>query len=117
MTYTITNTTSGADLGAYEGDTPLDAYRNHLRTAGYRTAEDAASVGYAWDEIPDDLSVEEHHGFEADVLHGKYIVRDPDGGIWWPSDEAAQEIETHENPNERAIEICRAEPMRGEWQQ
>lgn len=56
--YTITNTTSGADIGTYEGETALDAYRAMMADAGYRTQAEAESAGYSLDAIPADVDVE-----------------------------------------------------------
>lgn len=46
---------------------------------------------------------------------GGWIVSDPDGGVWHPSDEAAGVIEAAASPASAAIQICIAEPMRGKW--
>jgi hypothetical protein len=44
-------------------------------------------------------------------------VIDEDGGIWWPSEEAQEEIEASENPELAAMLICEYQPMRGRWAQ
>lgn len=53
----------------------------------------------------------------TDTLHGTTVVRDPEGGVWWPSDEAQDEIAAAADPQAKAVEICEREPMRGEWRQ
>lgn len=51
----------------------------------------------------------------AQVNDGIWTVVDPDGGIWWPSDEAAEEIAASADPESTAIRIATDEPMRGTW--
>lgn len=53
----------------------------------------------------------------ADIIDEKIVVRDSDGGVWWPAAEATAEIDLANDPRAKAIEICDAEPMRGEWRQ
>ncbi len=45
------------------------------------------------------------------------VVKDESDGIsvWTPHDETQIEIQQHDNPETRAIEICEKEPMRGNW--
>ena len=45
------------------------------------------------------------------------VVVDTEGGVWWPREEAAAEIEAAEDPAQAAIEMCQAAPMRGVWKQ
>ena len=52
--------------------------------------------------------------YAVDGARGWSVV-DPDGGQWWPSDEAAAEIAAAGNPSARARRICDTEPMRGSW--
>ena len=52
---------------------------------------------------------------EAVEGNGTYGVRATAGGVWWPSEEAAEEIEAADNPAETALRICRDQPMRGKW--
>lgn len=52
---------------------------------------------------------------QTKTLHDTITVVDPDGGIWWPSDEARTDIERSTNPAETALRICREQPMRGVW--
>jgi len=42
-------------------------------------------------------------------------VKDTEGGVWRPSEEARAEIEAAEDPERRAVEICEFQPMRGTW--
>lgn len=58
-TFAVSNTTSGADLGTFEGANPLAAYQAMMRDAGYCDAEHAATAGLLWDEIPTDIAVRE----------------------------------------------------------
>ena len=46
-----------------------------------------------------------------------WYVDDTEGGRWFPSDDAEQEIETSDNPEMTAKRICDEEPMRGTWKQ
>lgn len=52
---------------------------------------------------------------QADYTDGTYVVRDTDGGVWWPSDEALAEIQAADDPEAKAVEICDQQPMRGHW--
>lgn len=47
-------------------------------------------------------------------VHGWHVT-DAQGGTWWPSDEAAQEIQAASDPAQAALLICRTQPMRGTW--
>lgn len=51
----------------------------------------------------------------VELAHDVHTVRDPDGGVWWPSEEAAAEIAASDDPGATAIRMCTTEPMRGEW--
>lgn len=44
-------------------------------------------------------------------------VRDSIDGIsvWWPREDAQQEIQAAKNPEKAAIEICQFKPSRGDW--
>jgi len=44
-------------------------------------------------------------------------VEDVAGGVWWPNEEAASEIEASADPSAAALRICREQPMRGRWSQ
>lgn len=55
--------------------------------------------------------------FKAEEINGEWTVLDTDGGRWWPSDEAAEEISASDRPDVAALRICADEPMRGEWVQ
>lgn len=58
-------------------------------------------------EVESDLSVA--------VVSDTRVVRDANGGVWWPSDEASEAIEGAADPEAEALRICREEPMRGVW--
>lgn len=49
--------------------------------------------------------------------NGILMVEDSDGGAWIPSDEAQNDINSADDCDARAIEICATEPMRGTWKQ
>ena len=53
----------------------------------------------------------------TDNLNGIIIVRDSDGGIWWPSDEVRAEIEASPDPEVTALMIAEDHPTRGTWKQ
>ena len=42
-------------------------------------------------------------------------VEDTEGGVWWPNDEAQQEIQSTGDPKSAAITMCAETPMLGEW--
>ena len=59
---------------------------------------------------------------KTDTLNGlagqdTIVVRDTEGGIWWPNEDALAEINASDDPEVSAIEICENEPMRGVWKQ
>lgn len=51
----------------------------------------------------------------AEQLTYGWTVLDPEGGRWWPSEEAAAEIEAAADPAAEAVRIATQEPMRGTW--
>jgi hypothetical protein len=51
----------------------------------------------------------------AERLTDGITVLCAEGGRWWPSDEAAAEIEAADDPAAAALAICDAEPGRGVW--
>ena len=51
----------------------------------------------------------------AEIRHNTWTVNDSDGGVWWPSDEASEEIDAAVDPAAKAVAVCDAAPMRGEW--
>lgn len=51
----------------------------------------------------------------AEMTDDTMTVRDEDGGRWWPSDEALDEINASDDPEAAALRICEKEPMRGVW--
>lgn len=53
----------------------------------------------------------------VDTLQNTPVVRDSEGGVWWPSEEALDEIRASSDPEVTAIRICTQEPMRGTWKQ
>lgn len=61
------------------------------------------------------MSTNDNSTLTSIELYGIICVEDTDGGVWWPSDEAIDEINAADDPGARAIEICVAEPMRGTW--
>ena len=50
-------------------------------------------------------------------MDDRLVVVDTEGGVWWPSEDAAAEIEAAEAPAQAAVEMCQAAPMRGVWKQ
>lgn len=42
-------------------------------------------------------------------------VRDTDGGVWHPNEDTKVEIEHADDPEAKAIQICKTQPMRGAW--
>jgi hypothetical protein len=46
---------------------------------------------------------------------GVWHVTDSCGGVWWPSDEAADEIYDANDPASVILEMCKTDPSRGEW--
>ena len=52
-----------------------------------------------------------------DTLHDTIVVRDSEGGVWWPSDEARAEIEASPDPEATALMIAEDHPTRGAWKQ
>lgn len=58
---------------------------------------------------------EEPDGLAATELHETMCVRDDSEQVWWPSDEAAEEIDASGDREATALRICREQPMRGEW--
>lgn len=51
----------------------------------------------------------------AETLDNTITVRDLDGGRWWPSEEALDEIRASADPEAEALRICDEEPTRGRW--
>lgn len=47
-------------------------------------------------------------------IDGWHVV-DSQGGTWWPSDEAADEIQAASDPEQAALAMCRTQNMRGTW--
>ena len=110
-TYRITNAISGLNLGIFEAANETAALDAMAREAGY--ADHAAACEVA--PVEDGELVVEEVGIEATETADGWKVTDSEGGIWWPSDEAAEEIESAEDPKAAALRICEAEPMRGTW--
>jgi hypothetical protein len=46
---------------------------------------------------------------------GVWHVTDSCGGVWWPSDEAVDEVSDANDPASAVLEMCRTDPARGEW--
>jgi hypothetical protein len=53
----------------------------------------------------------------AQQNEGIWTVIDPQGGCWWPDEDAAAEIDASADPAATAIRIAMEAPMRGEWRQ
>lgn len=51
----------------------------------------------------------------TETLDSTITVRDLDGGRWWPSAEALDEIRASADPEATALRICDEEPTRGRW--
>ena len=49
-----------------------------------------------------------------DTAYGWRVI-DSDGGVWWPDDQTAAEIEDSDNPESTALRICNDAPNRGRW--
>jgi len=53
----------------------------------------------------------------TETMDGRLVVVDTEGGVWWPLEEAAAEIEAAEDHAQAAVEMSQAAPMRGVWKQ
>ena len=53
----------------------------------------------------------------TEIMDDRIVVVDTEGGVWWPSKDAAAEIEAAEDPAQAAVEMSQAAPMRGVWKQ
>ena len=53
--------------------------------------------------------------FTTTTVHDVIVVDDAEGGRWFPSDEAAEQIAASSDPEAEAIRLATEEPMRGEW--
>ncbi len=51
----------------------------------------------------------------AEHLTDGWTVIDPDGGRWWPDENAKAEVEDSEDPAEAIVTICTTAPARGRW--
>ena len=51
----------------------------------------------------------------AEKLHGRWSVRDRDGGVWHPDDGATTDIDADSDPATYAEYLCDTSPMRGRW--
>ncbi len=75
---------------------------------GKRLANDPDGIAYSlW--CAETASETDLHGADC----GR--VTDACGGIWTPSDEAAEQIDYAIDPAAEAVRICDTEPMRGVW--
>jgi len=53
---------------------------------------------------------------KAYETNGVICVRDDDGiSVWTPHQDTQEEINAASNPSDKAVEICRTQPMRGVW--
>jgi hypothetical protein len=89
---------------------------------GDGTGHDGYAVEYYFDARgcylgPDEHGIEPMFEtlLEAQENDGDFCVIDPDGGVWWPSDDAAAEINASSDPKATAIRIATENPMRGTW--
>jgi len=48
-------------------------------------------------------------------LSDGYAVEDTDGGIWWPDDDAQEEIAESRDPERSALQMAQRQPRRGIW--
>lgn len=104
-TFEISNTTSGHTLGTFTGETALDAYQAMMRDAGYSDAEDAASAGLEWAEIPADIRV-----VEIDLLGIADDLGDQDVSVAAEHDrDPRAELESIESDFEAAVLAWRDE--------
>lgn len=55
------------------------------------------------------------YGLRAEELADGWCVVDPDGGRWWPSEEAAREISEAPDSEDMAIHLCVTAVRRGAW--
>lgn len=51
----------------------------------------------------------------AEIDDDAICVRDSHGGVWYPDEDAEAEIRAAADPEARAVEVARTEPMRGTW--
>jgi len=54
-------------------------------------------------------------GLRVRKLHDEFVVWDGQGGVWWPSEEAQEEIAEADNPRVAALRMCYDQPYRGVW--
>lgn len=110
----FTITANGMAMGTYGGANESEALEAYARDAGYKTYADACEAAGTGDgEV---VVVEERSAnLSAENKGGVWCVVDGDGGVWWPSEEAAEEIEAADDSAAKAVEICDTDPMRGEW--
>lgn len=50
----------------------------------------------------------------AENVYGWHVI-DLAGGVWWPDDDADEEINASDDPARTARRICDEQPMRGKW--
>jgi len=55
--------------------------------------------------------------YSAFVAPSGWHVVDPQGGVWWPGEEALEEIQASSSPEACAVSICMFRPMQGRWAQ
>lgn len=104
-------------------------------TTNYITAEAQEALDAAADRLQIEQEREMRRRNEAfDMDHGPDFDDDADdldelvaccndlgwhvdngGQIWWPNDDAQAEISASDDPAEAVVEMCKADPMRGEW--
>lgn len=78
---------------------------------------DSGRCGYLIDEAGEtwEYAVLRPTSLTPEYHDDTVTVRDLEGGIWWPNDEASAEIMAAADPEKTAMRICDNEPMRGEW--
>jgi len=57
------------------------------------------------------------HNLTVFERYAALMVADSEGGIWFPSVEAEDDIAAAADPAQRALEIAQQEPQRGTWKQ
>ena len=89
----------------------------HRTLASARRAQERANRDMAPGHLVFRDGAEDEPLWECEWRGAVPTVTDPTGGVWWPSEEAREEIGRCPEPSERAIEMAREEPLRGEWHQ
>lgn len=80
----------------------------------FPSGTDAKANRAAWDAA-DVRSPDEDPTYAECDAAGDWSVVDPQGGRWWPSAKAHDEITASDDPAATAVRIATESPMRGEW--